>query len=185
MTRRGFTLIEALVAVTILALAVAGPLVTANRALVANQTSRDQLTASYLAQEGVEYIRTLRDNEYLGKYAAHDPNASANAWTAFLQDVSGCVSSACTVDPVYGGLTQYAGNAPLYLTNCPSGLTSCTPPNVYTQQNFAGSSRTAFTRTVQMGAVTANEERVTSTVSWSFHGLPYSIVVIDHLTSWQ
>ena len=48
----GFTLIEALVAVAILALAVAGPLYAANRALVAAGIARDRLTASYLAQEG-------------------------------------------------------------------------------------------------------------------------------------
>ncbi|MDE1919730.1 MAG: prepilin-type N-terminal cleavage/methylation domain-containing protein, partial [Patescibacteria group bacterium] len=52
MSTKGFTLIEAMVAVTIVTLAVAGPLFTAGRAIIAAQISREQLTASYLAQEG-------------------------------------------------------------------------------------------------------------------------------------
>jgi len=59
----GFTLIETLIAVTILTFAVSGPLYTAGRALVAAEIARDQLVASYLAQEGVESVRAMRDPE--------------------------------------------------------------------------------------------------------------------------
>ena len=47
---KGFTIIEALIAVTIITFAVAGPLYTANRAIVAAQGARLQLVASNLAQ---------------------------------------------------------------------------------------------------------------------------------------
>src|SRR3989344_7940392 len=81
--RRGFTLIETMIAVTILAFAVAGPLYTANRVVVAAQTARSQLTASYLAQEGIEYMRSMRDKEYLSAYQTGGENVSVAAWTRF------------------------------------------------------------------------------------------------------
>ena len=69
-SNKGFTLVESMIAVTILTFAVAGPLYTASRAFVAAEIARDKLTASYLAQEGVEYVRAMRDNEYLSAYQA-------------------------------------------------------------------------------------------------------------------
>ena len=86
MNMKGFTLIETMVAVTILTLAVAGPMMTANRAIVASQIARSELTASYLAQEGIEYIRAMRDNEYLAVHNGLD--ASATAWSHFLTNNS-------------------------------------------------------------------------------------------------
>ncbi|MEK7114076.1 MAG: prepilin-type N-terminal cleavage/methylation domain-containing protein [Patescibacteria group bacterium] len=194
MNMKGFTLIEAMVAVTIITFAVAGPLFSAGRAIVSAETSRDQLTASYLAQEGIEYVRAMRDNEYLAAYREGGASVSTTAWTNFLATIAPCRATACTLDPARSmgvgsdfSLATFSGNAPLYLTNCtngPSGL-SCTPPNIYTQQNLSGSIQTSFTRTVQAIDVSADDERIVSTVSWSFHGIPYSVTVIDHLTPWQ
>ena len=91
---KGFTLIETMVAITILTFAMAGPLFTANRAIVAAQTARDQLTATYLAQEGIEYVRMMRDNSYLKTYNEGGPNISGAAWDTFL---NGAASNPSTV----------------------------------------------------------------------------------------
>jgi len=61
-SNRGFTIIETLVAVTILMIAVAGPLVVASKGLNAALYARDQVIASYLAQESMEVIKNQRDN---------------------------------------------------------------------------------------------------------------------------
>src|SRR3989338_6051719 len=106
--RKGFTLLETLVAVTILALAVSGPLYVANRAYVAVQISRDQLTASYLAQEGIEYARSMRDRDFLYEFSRGGD--SQDAWTAFVDNTAGlgdenatmskCAgTNACYLDP--------------------------------------------------------------------------------------
>ncbi len=194
--KRGFTLIETMIAVTILTLAVAGPLYAASRAIVAATISRDQLTASYLAQEGIEYVRALRDNEYLAAHQAGGSDVSGTAWTNFIAGIESlCLSPAsCSLDPVlramgYGSgssVATYTG-APLYLTNCAYGVggLSCTPPNIYTQQNLAGSVQTGFKRALQVFHISASDERVVSTVSWDFHGTTYSVTVADHLTPWQ
>lgn len=180
MNMKGFTLIETMVAITILTLAVAGPLVTANRAIVASQISRSQLTANYLAQEAIEYVRAVRDDAYLNAY--YSGGTSDTAWNAFRATISQCSGSyKCTYDPtrndgVGSGLSlelcQGASCRPLYLTN-----------SVYTEQNSG--TPTEFTRTIQVTNVSNTDELVESTVSWYFHNTLHSIVVTDHLTPWQ
>lgn len=182
MNKKGFTLIETMVAVTILIFAMAGPLFTASRAIIATQTSRDQLVALYLAQEGIEYVRAVRDNNYLAAYHAGGETVSSDAWTAFLAAISKCDATppnpptqACTLDPISG----------LSLTSCVVGST-CAPLQVsggiYRQQS---GSFTPFTRTIQVVDVSASEEKVVATVTWSFHTMSYTVTVSDHLTSWK
>jgi Tfp pilus assembly protein PilV len=51
----GFTIVETLVAITILMIAIAGPLTIAQKGLTASTYARDQMIASFLAQDGLEY----------------------------------------------------------------------------------------------------------------------------------
>ncbi len=59
----GYTLIEALVAITIIVFATVGPLELAGKSLGESYYARDQITAFYLAQEGIEMIRAMRDTK--------------------------------------------------------------------------------------------------------------------------
>lgn len=183
-SRTGFTLIETMIAITILTLSISGPLLGASRALVLAEISRDQLTASYLAQEGIEYVRAMRDDAYLRSYQAGGTDISGAAWTDFMSGASAwsitqCITRDCTLDPTramgYGNtlaLNAYSGDAPLYVSS-----------GIYTQQQVG--TRTEFTRTVRVAVVGADEVSVTSVVSWSFHNITYTTSVIDHLTPWQ
>lgn len=206
----GFTLIETMVAVSILAIAVAGPLVTASRAMVAAQTARDQLIASHLAQEGVEYVRALRDNAYLVRYQEGEANASYNAWQDFLYgpeptSLNNCIydnstfpgaattpgSVVCTLDPTFpiGVGTGYA------LQPCtPDPLTfplpACTKlylngtTNFYTQQS-TGAVETPFKRTIQINRISPVTENVIVTVTWTFHGQGQTVEARTGLSPWQ
>lgn len=187
---QGFTLVETLIAVTILTFAISGPLYTASRALVAAEIARDQLTASYLAQEGIEYVRAMRDTEYLAAYQVGGAMVSDTAWSNFLNgsnagSITQCRSTTCTLDPA----RAMGSGSGFALLPCTVGET-CTPlflaNGIYTQQSdIAGSEQTHFTRTIQAIDVSADDERIVSTVSWSFHETPYVVTVIGHLTSWQ
>ncbi|MCK5027695.1 MAG: prepilin-type N-terminal cleavage/methylation domain-containing protein [Candidatus Pacebacteria bacterium] len=55
--KKGFTLIETLIAVSILVVAIVGPLSVAYQGVFLGSNARDQLIASYLAQDAIEYIR--------------------------------------------------------------------------------------------------------------------------------
>lgn len=184
-----FTLVETLVAVTILTLAVAGPIYVADRAIIASRLAESQLVASYLAQEGVEYARHMRDNEYLASFRTGGTAVSQSAWDAFLSgsdsySITQCESSGCMLDP-----TKPPGTGSHAALNPCSGE-SCTPlyvgqNGVYKQDNSGGAIVTPYTRTVQAFPVSANDERIVSTVSWEYHGVPYTVAVTDHLTPWQ
>ncbi len=58
----GFTIIETLVAISILIISITGPMVIVSQSLKSAYFARDQITAFYLAQEAIEYVRNLRDS---------------------------------------------------------------------------------------------------------------------------
>ncbi|MDB5238913.1 MAG: seg [Candidatus Parcubacteria bacterium] len=98
--QKGFTIVETLVAITVLMIAIAGPLSIASKGLTGALASRDQMIASYLAQESIEVIKNLRDNNL----------AAGDLW---LTGFSGCNASAyCdasaidTVTVATGGATN-------------------------------------------------------------------------------
>ncbi len=57
----GFTLIEALVAISILMIAIASPMTLAQKGLSGAILSKDQMIASFLAQDAIEAVKNIRD----------------------------------------------------------------------------------------------------------------------------
>src|SRR4051812_29896076 len=94
--QKGFTLVEAMVAISILSLAVTGPLVIAQKGIGSAIYARDQVTASYLAQEGVEYVRNVRDTNRI-------------AGSPWLTGLSACLETGlgqrCAVDARFSSST--------------------------------------------------------------------------------
>lgn len=75
LTDGGFTILETLVAISILVLALTAPLAIVAQALRSSYYARDQVTAYYLAQEAIEFLRNKRDN------AGLQASANADTWT--------------------------------------------------------------------------------------------------------
>lgn len=185
-TQKGFTLIETLIAVAILTTAIIGPFVAIQTAITASYVARDQLTATMLAQEGVEFVRSIRDGNYL--YNITNPTPPLRSWLYGLDGSGGSVNCVdpdspaspynCTVDPI--------GTTPVQL--CPTSGTGTCPPlnystaNVYTQT--AGSPATRFTRRVTLITVSATEVRVVVTVAFTTNHKSYSVVLDEHLYNW-
>lgn len=61
----GFTLIETLVAVSLLTIAIVAPMTLTQQSLSSAYYARDQITAYNLAQEGIESVRAVRDSQIL------------------------------------------------------------------------------------------------------------------------
>jgi Tfp pilus assembly protein PilV len=58
----GFTLLETVVAISLLVTASVGPLMLSSSTIRATRDARNELVATLLAEEGVEMIRNIRDN---------------------------------------------------------------------------------------------------------------------------
>ncbi len=135
---RAFTLLETLVAVTILIVSISGPLTTAQQSLQSAIFSRDQITASYLAQEGIEYMRARRDENFMLN----------QSWTTGLSSgAQDCINKYCNVDFSVTNLTHT--NA-----DCSSGTAECTKlyisPNGLYGITALGNTQTRFQRSVKL-----------------------------------
>lgn len=176
---KGFTLVETLVAITILMLAMMGPFQAVQKGLLSSYVARDELIAASLAEEGLEFIRSRRDANYL--YNLAHP-ATPRSWMYGMNGTSGAPNcfgaSGCRVDPTIlptGTIANCSGACPVL---------RLTTSNVYTHTNPVGSIPTRFTRTVQFTNVSATEVKVTVTMSWSTNKIPFTVQVTDTLHDW-
>lgn len=62
---KGFTIMETLVAIAILLLSITGPMAFSQNGLRAAFYARDQVTAFYLAQDAIEFVKNRRDHNAL------------------------------------------------------------------------------------------------------------------------
>ncbi len=78
----GFTMVETLVAISILLVVIIGPMTIAQKGIQNAYFSRDQLTAVFLAQEAIEAIREKRDERGLYVYdkLAQEDDTSDETW---------------------------------------------------------------------------------------------------------
>lgn len=149
---KGFSIVETIVAIAILAVAIVGPLSLAQRGLNASLYARDQVTAFYLAQEAIEYVRNVRDNNNLNNLSGK------NTW---LQSLENCTGKSCGVD-VNLGTTIVCDVVPADPTRCLLVFNSGVPGNLGTglYGDFglrmlggslpSGWQATSFTRTLQI-----------------------------------
>jgi Tfp pilus assembly protein PilV len=167
---RGFTLIETFVAISILLVSLVGPLSIAAKSLQSAYYSRDEITASYLAEEGLEYVRAVRDQNYL----------TGNAdWLAGLDGTSGapnCVNAFCTVDYVHFKAAACAGTC----TGTPLVIDAA---GLYNQQT---GNTSIYTRALNIHTIAGapNEVDVEVTVSWQAGTIARSFIISEHLFSW-
>ena len=175
---KGFSLVETLVAVSLLTIAITAPMALASKSLTSAYYARDQITAFYLAQEAIEAVRAVRDGQIL--QIAQSANATGfnifgpipqNA--AFMVDARKSGSEVIVIPLCDGGLAPTYGCLPLQ-----------TDGNLY---GYGIGTNTAFTRAVQarlVDAANSNEIRVTVTVSWKSGTIQRSFTISEDMYRW-
>ncbi len=191
---QGFTLIETLVAVMILATAIAGPLSIASRALNNSLVAKDQIIAFFLAQDAVEYVRFVRDTNTL---SGADWITVSGGSTAGI-DLTPCIASVnangCYVDSTMA-VVGY-GDKPTACdasSGCP--ITYYDNDNSRYTYNTGGSNvvPSIFTRQIVMTQINpappgspSVEYLVTVIVSWSdLGGVVRRVTVNENIFKWQ
>lgn len=164
---KGFTIIETLIAITILMIAIAGPLVVASKGLTGALASRDQMIASNLAQESMETVKNKRDNNLA---------ASAN----WLNTISMCTPA----------------NTPCDASSFDSSIitTGTSTLSIATNSNYShtSGSATLFKRSFHLNLpgnpasaclTTSTECIVTVVVDWNEGTVPYEVSLSSNLQS--
>jgi len=158
--QKGFTLLEALVAISILMVAVVAPITIAQKGLSSATYSKNQLIASYLAQDAIEYIKNKRDVISINNnFDWNNLSVFGNSTTKTL-----CFSvNGCQIDTNIG-----AGAGEIRaITATPLGVLSKNTDGFY---GFDSPEKTNFTRKINIKLQTVdgenNEALVTVTVNW-------------------
>jgi hypothetical protein len=136
--------------------------------LQATYSSRDQITAFYLAQEANEYIRNTRDTNTLSE---------TNEWNAYLTD---CLATTCTVDtsktPEEGGLEPCVGECKHLRYDATSNQYGYTPVLESQFKRYI---------TLEQPGANINELRVTTNVEWKAGVRERAIVVESLIFNWE
>lgn len=171
--KAGFTIIESLVSITILVIVITGVTSAVQTGISSYIFSKDQIIAFYLAQEGFEQIRNIRDENSLRNLS----------WLAGISEISSdpCFfGSVCRVNPVFE-----------------HDATRCTGPvaarcEVLRQDPVSGFFGydstwpvTPFRREITITQVNANEVSVSVSVYWSKGTTDRQFVAKENLLNWQ
>ncbi len=157
---KGFTLVETLVAIAIFAFAITGLISITAKGVFNTNFVKNKFTAGYLALEGAELVRNIRDSAAI----------NATPWTTVMTDstfLGDCTNTggACYIDAHAGDLQPIACDT---IDTCPfmtynDDQAKFTHGAVDGIDNFASIfRRTIFVREITPGT----EAKVTSIVEW-------------------
>jgi len=87
LSKKGFTLLEVILAITILTLAAGGSFVLIQQTVGSVSQVQSRLIASYLLQEGIEIIKNIRDGNWL-KGNDFEAGLDAGDWEIDYNDIA-------------------------------------------------------------------------------------------------
>jgi prepilin-type N-terminal cleavage/methylation domain-containing protein len=165
----GFSLVETLVAITILLIVITGPLTLVSNSARSTNFANDQVMANFLAQEGLELVQSVRDDLLIPKFAI--PLPGGNAWNDFMSTNSNCFnSSGCGLDQAIESIGTVRPYNCSTISNCRLHFnTNADQRSMYT--HVAGlDTETRYTRVITMDGAVTGQVKVVSTVTWRSDG---------------
>ncbi len=156
--KNGFTLIEVITAIFVLTLGSLGIMVLIDKNLISGSQTKSKLIASYLAQEGIEIVRSIRDSNWINK----------NPWDKGLA-VGSCYE---------------ADYQSLALSTCLGNYLNVDDNQFY---SYSEGSPSKFKREIAISDKSTDllREKITSRVEWEIKGQEYNIEVAEYLYDWK
>lgn len=146
-----------------MALAIIGPLELAARAIGYSNMSRNQITASYLAQEAMEYVRNKRDTS---RQAGNISN-----WLADSGLTNCNLPNGCKIDVIYDDISQCTANCAPIKYDSSNGY-----------YNYSTGQDTSFVRIIKISSPAYQEEKkIEVLVKWQEKFGEKSFVLIQYL----
>ena len=164
MRSKGFTILEVMTAIFILTVGVGAALSLMNQTLATGSVIEQRLIASYLAQEGIEIVRNIRDSTWLEKRSG-----IVISWNNYL------------------GIGEWEADYDSL------SLTAYTDTPLYIQTNgFYGygvvDAQTIFKRKITIAEVVPpdpNKRKVIVDVIWEERGRTHFFTTLEHITNWH
>ncbi len=198
LSQSGFSLVEVLVAITILLLVMAGPMRILTSSTNSTTFSSEQVVAYFLAQEGLELVQLGRDNFVLGDFqdVISGNNLQPSPWTQFRNTFGPCIgANTCGLIPNTATTSNARGFTIVNCNNpaaCKLYLNTSLPNNRarYTHTATNGNQSTPYTRTIKIGIIPGPDGRpqgavATSTVTWRTGSLiaDQKVELVTYLTN--
>lgn len=172
--KKGFTVLESLVAIGILTISISGAFSSVQQSLSQATNAKEEVKAFYLAQEAIEIIRNKRDSNQLAII-----NTGTGNWLTGISQNAG--------DPCFFGKTCRTDAKDFNLVDCGGGWGSCQNINqdqstfLYNYDTISASNiATNFKREIQIESVNADEIAVTVKILWN----KGSFKVKEYLFNW-
>jgi type II secretory pathway pseudopilin PulG len=162
----GFTLIEVIIAIFLITVGMVGVLIAIQQVFPSIRIVSSQLTAVYLAQEGIEIVRNIRDTNWL--------NPLNPDWNEGIFVCGGAWSCNCYADYNDSSLTCFGEPPPLKIDGDSYNYDSGTP--------------TSFVREIMVASTTDSEGmpmlKTEVLVTWQVGGKNYQASTTEYLYNW-
>ena len=184
---RGFTIVEVLISLTIFSIAVAGVITVAVQGGLNVNASKLSLTATYLADEGVELMRAMRDTSVIAAGVGNE----STGWSNFsaVYGATLCTAAApCDIDPTTGS-TPFPAIANVIPTCSLTGGYCPLYPGAtggYTDSSSGGVAASPYSRQIIVTpkGSGSNELQVTVNVKYMEGTIPETVTETENLFNW-
>ena len=172
----GFTLVETLIAISVFTMSIIALMSVLASGISNTNYAKNKMIATYLAQEGIEYIHNIRDN-----YVLSDPTG----WNDFNVKIEPCTNgNGCYFnDSSLGDAVM----KDIQIAECTAGLCGLyylPAEDIYTYNyNNSGENVSGFKRVITVDpniSSTGQEVKITSTVTWGNNSVKFS----ENLFNW-
>ncbi len=166
--KRGFTLIEALVAIFILSASITALMTVVSQSIFNSTYIKNKAVGISLAQEGVELVRNIQDSALLvSDYASFDDLGTDMFQACMFNDTT------CTIDPLS-----------LSVETCPGQ--ECPPIRISDTGyfNYTFGEVSPFTRSIKMASTGPDSGYVKVTVSWMQGSIYREVIYGSDLFLW-